>query len=522
MRLPEAALGSVCGFVTLLPILLPFFLGVPAPTAEHCWMAEPFVDSEALFGYPLMEINDNFGLLFALYVLANAVSSLGVLMSGRICIKLVRAGDYRAGRYRQYLRSLLAYFVAQLILNFAIAVSFVDNRCGYHNVDQRGTCTHGTHNKPIAPPRALLEHILDRTGINCLDGNQYCDSFGGDEGARGDCCAPFGEAKLCKQGHPLTLLDVGCWDSSEGLFACCDVGGEIETNWTSSGNGSNPGSVYMGRLSYLLFTFLGGVLTNVMLEMVLVHKARMIAQGGGGGAQQCFVRCFMRCVGCLIILQTILLLVLGGLCLSAFIALLCLSGGDSQDEGEGNTGAITTTAIILYPMGFFTLVHAFVSIGICVVFVRLVCAMERRDKREALSASAAPFSGAGDTRAVAGPDERAGGPKAGELRRAKLVRRVAIATVLSVSSTLICYATVMSLFIEEWDIPLNFIAMLALDSIINDLCLLWVAVTSESDDAANAQEAEMQNLSSALGFVSEPAAGSASAAAQQTTQQQTV
>ena len=69
---------------------------------------------------------------------------------------------------------------------------------------------------------------------------------------------------------------------------------------------------------------------------------------------------------------------------------------------------------------------------------------------------------------------------------------------------------------------MNFIAMLALDSIINDLCLLWVAVTSESDDAANAQEAEMQNLSSALGFVSEPAAGSASAAAQQTTQQQTV
>ena len=90
MRLPEAALGSVCGFVTLLPILLPFFLGVPAPTAEHCWMAEPYVDGEALFGYPLMEINDNFGLLFALYVLANAVSSLGVLMSGRISIKLSR------------------------------------------------------------------------------------------------------------------------------------------------------------------------------------------------------------------------------------------------------------------------------------------------------------------------------------------------------------------------------------------------------------------------------------------------
>ena len=152
------------------------------------------------------------------------------------------------------------------------------------------------------------------------------------------------------------------------MFACCDVGGELKTNWTFSvgSQSSNAGSSYVGRVVYLLLTFLGGVLTNVMLEMVLVHKARMIAQGGGGGAQQCFTRCFMRCVGCLIILQTILLLVLGGLCLSAFIALLCLSGGDSQGEGEGNTGAITTTDIILYPMGFFTLVHAFVSVGICV------------------------------------------------------------------------------------------------------------------------------------------------------------
>ena len=40
--------------------------------------------------------------------------------------------------------------------------------------------------------------------------------------------------------------------------------------------------------------------------------------------------------------------------------------------------------------------------------------------------------------------------------------------------------------------------MLALDSIINDLCLLWVAFISETDDAANAQEAEMQKLPNGL------------------------
>lgn len=129
--------------------------------------------------------------------------------------------------------------------------------------------------------------------------------------------------------------------------------------------------------------------------------------------------------------------------------------------------------------------------------------MERRDKREALSASAAPFSGAGDARAVAEPDERAGG--AAQNRRASTnqacpPRSNRDSPVRLLYTTLICYATVMSVFIPSWDTPMNFIAMLALHSI--DPCLLWVAVTSESDDAANAQEAEMQNLSSALGFVS--------------------
>ena len=60
-----------------------------------------------------------------------------------------------------------------------------------------------------------------------------------------------------------------------------------------------------------------------------------------------------------------------------------------------------------------------------------------------------------------------------------------------------------------------------LDSIINDACLLYVALKSEEDDAANAQEAEMQSFGTRLGFVNmgasigEGAAGSAGAIAQQ-------
>ena len=38
------------------------------------------------------------------------------------------------------------------------------------------------------------------------------------------------------------------------------------------------------------------------------------------------------------------------------------------------------------------------------------------------------------------------------------------------------------------------VVMLALDSIINDVCLLYVAFASEADDAANAHEAELQSF----------------------------
>ena len=40
----------------------------------------------------------------------------------------------------------------------------------------------------------------------------------------------------------------------------------------------------------------------------------------------------------------------------------------------------------------------------------------------------------------------------------------------------------------------NWLVMLAIDSIINDLSLMWIAVSSEEDDAKNAQEAEMQSM----------------------------
>ena len=334
MRAAEAILGAVCCVAALLPFVQPFFL-VPLPTAQHCWVVNPGSPhhGSAFFGYGGLENDHTFGVLYLLYALATAVSAFGVFLSGRMYITLLRTGDYRAKRYRTYLRALVAYFVAQMIINFGVAVSYVDNRCGYHNVDHRGTCSSSfgwnISIQSVDPPTDLLERIESATGINCT--SDHCTSFGD------DCCAPSSEPATCRNGHhPLEIVDIGCSGSSDGMYACCDVGGTfrsgcdpskctsyggdcyacpwdgepatcergyepmrwpdactytcclpsnyMNTSWLNnftaatvtalpswefpSAARTNPPTVYIGRFVYLLFTFLGGILTNVMLELV--------------------------------------------------------------------------------------------------------------------------------------------------------------------------------------------------------------------------------------------------------------
>ena len=80
-------------------------------------------------------------------------------------------------------------------------------------------------------------------------------------------------------------------------------------------------------------------------------------------------------------------------------------------------------------------------------------------------------------------------PKRGraEAARTAVVRRVTISTVIAVFSTLLCYVNFVAGF-ASW------LVMLAIDSMVNDVCLLWVAVTSEVDDAATAQDAELETM----------------------------
>ena len=62
---------------------------------------------------------------------------------------------------------------------------------------------------------------------------------------------------------------------------------------------------------------------------------------------------------------------------------------------------------------------------------------------------------------------------------------------IAVASTLLCYANFALSFT-------NWLYMLVLDSIVNDLCLLYVASFSEVEDAAHAQEAELASTAEVM------------------------
>ena len=260
----------------------------------------------------------------------------------------------------------------------------------------------------------------------------------------------------------------------------------------------NPAGSYVARVLSTYSTTLGGLATNVVLELVLVRKARMVE-----GVDR--LRRFLKAIAWLVVAQLLLLLVgtVGGF----FSLTLPMLMEEPREDGrvffsvlDTNGDGVTTpdeNPAMYYAISLmcFGLVHAFVSAALCYVFVKLLTTAKRRDKAAALASRAAGPGGgvAGGGGAAAGgfPPEAgaAVAPKRGraEVVRTAVVRRVTISTVIAVFSTLLCYVNFVAGF-ARWFV------MLAIDSIINDACLLWVAVTSEVDDAATAQDAELETM----------------------------
>ena len=260
----------------------------------------------------------------------------------------------------------------------------------------------------------------------------------------------------------------------------------------------NPAGSYVARALCSLSSLFGGLTTNVVLELVLVRKARMVE-----GVDR--LRRFLKAIAWLVVAQLLLLLVgtVGGF----FSLTLPMLMEEPREDGrvffsvlDTNGDGVTTpdeNPAMYYAISLmcFGLVHAFVSAALCYVFVKLLTTAKRRDKAAALASRAAGPGGG-----VAGGGGGGGGgfpPEAGaavapkrgraEVVRTAVVRRVTISTVIAVFSTLLCYVNFVAGF-ASW------LVMLAIDSIINDACLLWVAVTSEVDDAATAQDAELETM----------------------------
>ena len=252
-----------------------------------------------------------------------------------------------------------------------------------------------------------------------------------------------------------------------------------------------PTSHFVARTVYMMCSMGGGVVTNVVLELVLLRKARMVE--GVGRHAQC-----VKCSGWLIAVQLVIMALFTGWGFYLIGGMLSVEpsmlGGPAFLDKNGD-GVIERsedpTLILQIVMGVFGSIHAGVSIGLCVVFVKLLLALRRRDRAEALGAAAAPLPGSGDGRLAptVAPDFQPQRERRtqGEVRRTALVARVTVATLVSVSSTLITYGNFGASLV-------NWLVMLAIDSIINDLSLMWIAVSSEEDDAKNAQEAEMQSM----------------------------
>ena len=261
----------------------------------------------------------------------------------------------------------------------------------------------------------------------------------------------------------------------------------------------NPAGSYVARALCTLSSFVGGITTNVVLELVLVRKARMVE-----GVDR--LRRFLKAIAWLVVAQLLLLLVgtVGGF-FSLTLPMLMEepredgrvffsvfdTNGDGELTPDEYENSATYSAINLMCFG---LLHAFVSAALCYVFVKLLKTAKRRDKAAALASRAAGPGGgvAGGGGAAAGGPPEAGAavaPKRGraEVVRTAVVRRVTISTVIAVFSTLLCYVNFVAGF-ASW------LVMLAIDSMVNDVCLLWVAVTSEVDDAATAQEAELETM----------------------------
>ena len=340
-----------------LALVWPVFTG-KFPTSSSCWVVTSYSglwkNDHWTMGMPggppdrEWEDDENFVGLYFLYYLALLTSAAGVLLEAKQRRDAgPNAKEYNE-QYWRYLGSLAWYFFAQLVINLVAMVSFIENRCRYHN-----------------------EWSAERDGAH--------------QGAyiyRGSAAAAWAKVLLM--------------------------------------------SSTMG----------GGVATNVLLELVLLRRAQMM-RGFDGAAAHCRARFLTRLITFEIFFVCVVFLPLGLL-----VNVKMVYGGpaaifDTNGDGDIQEDEDPTWAVSLL-MSAFGLVHIGVTIGLCVLFAGLLGRQASTHHRWG-----------GDPHTL-------------------MFRTVFASTCVALLSTLLCYVNFEATF-------LNWYVALALDSIVNDGCLMVVA-----------------------------------------------
>ena len=184
-----------------------------------------------------------------------------------------------------------------------------------------------------------------------------------------------------------------------------------------------------------------GILTNIVLELVLVCRVHLLG-GVPGGPSPRTLKVLRWAVGCQLVP------------LAVFIPVMYWAQYDlaknflrSDDQGDAYGDAIHGAGSFLAVVGGL---HVAVSIYLCYAFLRPLWHADRL--------------GAADP-----------------AMRAQMLR-VLIATVVAVVSPLVCYINPLVGFAPPW-------YLFAIDSVINDLCLAILALPDADGDAAAARDA---------------------------------
>ena len=187
-----------------------------------------------------------------------------------------------------------------------------------------------------------------------------------------------------------------------------------------------------------------GIVTNIVLELVLACRVHLLG-GVPGGPSSRTLKVLRWAVGCQLAIVT--LITIGCYWMQYDLAKNYVS---SEEQGGAYEGATYGLGNALAGIGFM---HAVISVYLCYAFLRPLWHADRG----------------------ADPAMRA------------QMRRVLIATVVAVFSTLVCYCT--PILLAALVVPWNPCVLFAVDSIINDMALAVLALTDAAGDAEAARDA---------------------------------